>query len=201
MKANLVKLGIDQSLIHLLPFYERMAPEVETSKLFGSRKFIYPAAGVAHKNHLALIQAWMLVKGVQSNDELHITLPPFFWDELKIKLKLTDQLIDDLNIINHGIVSQDEMIHLYSNVNCLIYPSLFESFGLPLLEASQLGIDIIAAELDYVRDLPIKISQTFDPSSYISMARAIQRYIGRPTNQLSIMSADQFIKQLSAIRF
>jgi glycosyltransferase involved in cell wall biosynthesis len=199
MRDNLIKLGIEESLIRLLPFYEEITPEVVTSKLFVSKKFVYPAAGVDHKNHIALIQAWILVKGVSSDHELHITLDDFFWNKLKKKLKLTDELINNFKIINHGVVSQDQMAHLYSNADCLIYPSLFESFGLPLLEASQLNIDIIAAELDYIRDLPVKVSQTFDPNSYISVARAIQRYIGLPTNQLNIMAADQFLKQLSLV--
>ncbi len=199
MKDKLIKLGIDESLIRLWPFYEEVTPEVKTSNLVGAKKFLYPAAGVAHKNHIALIEAWLLVKVVPSDHELHITLDDFFWNKLKKKLKLTDELINNFKIINHGVVSQDQMAHLYSNTDCLIYPSLFESFGLPLLEASQLNLDIIAAELDYIRDLPIRVSQTFDPNSSRSVARAIQRYTGMPTNQISVMSADQFVKQLSLI--
>ena len=47
--------------------------------------------------------------------------------------------------------------------------NFFESFGLPLLEASSIDLPIIASESDYVRDV-CEPAQTFDPNSYLVYA-------------------------------
>ena len=77
----------------------------------------------------------------------------------------------------------------------LIFPSKYESFGLPLIEASKMHIPIIASELDFVRDVCNPI-QTFDPNSAISIARAINRFFGNKSTIENINYTSQFIKFL-----
>ena len=54
---------------------------------------------------------------------------------------------------------------------------------------------IIAGEMDYVRDV-VDPSETFDPLSPVSIARAIKRYLGVPERPLSVMTAERFVKEL-----
>ena len=46
----------------------------------------------------------------------------------------------DLNITNIGVVEHEKVKSLFHNVGALIYPSIFESFGLPLIEARQANL-------------------------------------------------------------
>jgi glycosyltransferase involved in cell wall biosynthesis len=80
----------------------------------------------------------------------------------------------------------------------LIYPSLFESFGLPLLEARQAGLPIIAAELDYVRDI-VEPVVSFDPESALSIARAVMRYQGEAVEPSMPPDAASFLLQLTEL--
>ena len=66
---------------------------------------------------------------------------------------------------------------LYRSASALVYPSLLESFGLPLTEAKACGLPVIAAELDVVRDVLDPV-QAFDPLSPTSIARAVIRFMG-----------------------
>jgi glycosyltransferase involved in cell wall biosynthesis len=75
----------------------------------------------------------------------------------------------------------------------LIYPSQLESFGLPLVEAVSLGLDVIASELDYVRDVVYPV-QTFDPTSALSIARAVKRYCGLTDPAFQLNSPAEFLK-------
>ena len=84
------------------------------------------------------------------------------------------------------------MFYLKSS-NALIFPSYFESFGLPLLEAKNLNIDIVASEKDYVRDM-VDPKETFDPSSSNSIARAIKRYLNIDEPKTNIKGAKEFIQ-------
>ena len=68
-----------------------------------------------------------------------------------------------------GVLTHGQMKQLYSQVHALIYPLTFELFGLPLIEARQAGLAILAAELDYVRDV-LDPDQSFDPLSELSIA-------------------------------
>ena len=60
--------------------------------------------------------------------------------------------------INHGI----ELINTYSKVQTLIYPSLFEAYGLPLVEAKKYKMKIICSDLDYCWDF-IEPDDFFSP--------------------------------------
>ena len=81
-----------------------------------------------------------------------------------------------LRIQNVGVLSHERVLAMYRASGALIYPSSFESFGLPLLEARQAGLPVLAPELDYVRDVTDP-DETFDPRSPISIARAVRRYL------------------------
>ncbi|RYH16174.1 MAG: glycosyltransferase family 1 protein, partial [Alcaligenaceae bacterium] len=60
--------------------------------------------------------------------------------------------------------------------SALIFPSVAETFGLPMLEARAGQLPIIASERDFVRDV-CNPQQTFDPASPHSIARAVLRFM------------------------
>jgi glycosyltransferase involved in cell wall biosynthesis len=81
--------------------------------------------------------------------------------------------------------------------DALIYPSILESYGLPLLEARAAGLPLITGELDYVRDI-VDPEETFDPASPLSIARAVKRFMGRPEQRVGGVSAQEFLERLLA---
>lgn len=59
------------------------------------------------------------------------------------------KLIDEgkqLGLIELGYVSEEKLIHLYSGAKALVYPSKYEGFGLPPLEAMSLGCPVITTK-------------------------------------------------------
>ena len=80
----------------------------------------------------------------------------------------------------------------------LIYPSTLESFGLPLIEARDAGLPILASELDYVRDT-VDPEESFDPHSPISVARAVKRFLGIQEQRLAITDAKAFLQNIMAM--
>jgi glycosyltransferase involved in cell wall biosynthesis len=100
-----------------------------------------------------------------------------------------------LKIWNEGALSHSEVLSLYNSIDALIYPSTFESFGLPLIEARQAGLRVLAPEMDYVRDV-LDPEQTFDPQSPVSIARAVKRFLGVAEYPLPLIDAREFINHL-----
>ncbi len=155
--------------------------------------FIYVASGEAHKNHLNLIKAWKLLFAEGLNPSLALTLST----ELDAELcqYIEKEKMNGLNIHNLGVLSHDDLLAVYGLSGALIYPSSFESFGLPLLEAKEFGLAILAPELDYVRDV-INPSETFNPHSPVSISRSVSRYLKKsqplPDYQSAKLWLDQF---------
>lgn len=158
--------------------------------------FVYVASGEAHKNHKTLIDAWIILAGEGIFPSLCLTLSRTQFDSL-LNDKCDTKRITDLTIINAGILSHAEIIDLYTNAGALVYPSYFESFGLPLIEAKQMGLPVIASELDYVRDI-LDPEQTFDPKSADSIARAVKRHIGVQDKPAAMLTANEFLSRIVA---
>ena len=84
---------------------------------------------------------------------------------------------------------------LYNHSTALIYPSLLESCGLPLVEAGQCKLPVLASELDYVRDILDPV-ETFDPKSAKSIARSLKRFLKIKEEKTKIVGANDFINSV-----
>lgn len=182
--------------VKILPFAEIYASTlIRPTKVRNENPtFIYVASGEEHKNHRCLIEAWgiLAVDGVRPS--LLLTLDPKAFPELCAWIN-EQIMINNLLINNLGNVNSITLEDYYAQADALIYPSKFESFGLPLIEAFKAGLPIIAAELDYVRDVVVA-EQSFDPTSAISISRAVKRFCGIEEPLVQILSPDNFLDAL-----
>lgn len=194
-----VKAGLGV-VADVLPFVKdgRTIPRHQKPKERNATRFdfLYVASGEPHKNHVHLIEAWQLLAAEGIWPKLCLTLSP------KHHAKLCRHIADTtakhgLNITNRGTVPAGEIQDLYEETRALIYPSTLESLGLPLIEARLAGLPVIASELDYVRDL-LDPEQTFDPSSPMSIARAVKRFMRLDDNPTPILNAVDFVKNIVA---
>ncbi len=159
--------------------------------------FLYVATGEPHKNHVNLLEAWKLLAAEGLYPSLCLTVSES--DHPGLSRIVEQSKVDhNLNIHNVQAHSWSDMQRLYEHSRALVYPSLLESFGLPLLEARQAGLSIIAAELDYVRDL-IDPEEAFDPRSPRSIARAIKRFLQVSETTPTILTSDAFVNRLLAV--
>jgi len=156
--------------------------------------FVYVASGEPHKNHVRLIEAWKILAAEGLFPWLCLTVPEQQYPEVVNYIRRA-RTEDGLRIENVSVSSNPEIEALYQKSRAVVYPSTLESFGLPLIEAREVGLPIIAGEMDYVRDV-VDPSETFDPLSPVSIARAIKRYLGVPERPLPVMTAERFVKEL-----
>lgn len=175
----------------MLPLMARMS---EPSPVPVKRwDFVYVADGQPHKNHKRLLDAWRLLAAQGMTPSLALTLT-------ERDASLRDALLaaaaaEGLNIRNLPPMSHVEIQRLYADARALVFPSLGESFGLPLVEAAAAGLPVIASERDFVRDICAPV-ETFDPESPISIARAVRRFLGRPDPLLRPLHAAEFLREI-----
>lgn len=156
--------------------------------------FVYIASGEPHKNHERLLEAWRILAKDGIRPSLALTVDPNRFPELTAEIERAIAL-HRLHIENIGHTSSPEMHVLYKSARSLIYPSLGESFGLPLIEARALGLPVVAAERDYVRDV-IEPVETFDPYSPLSIARAVRRFLQTPQPVQPILTPERFLESI-----
>lgn len=164
---------------------------VSAFERMGSTRFVYVASGEPHKNHRRLVQAWCQLAREGLFPTLWLTLDAHAHGVLCAWIERQKKHYN-LQIENLGVQSHLAVLELYTRVQAMIFPSLFESFGIPLIEARQAQLPILAAELDYVRDV-IDAEQVFDPTSPMSMARAVKRFLGVEEKALPLLDARQFL--------
>jgi glycosyltransferase involved in cell wall biosynthesis len=164
------------------------ATEIAESKQFD---FVYISSAEPHKNHLALLDAWVVMaeQGIRPTLALTVSEQTAAHVAQLIEQKKSEH---GLKITNFGTLQHGEVHNLYRASRALIFPSKLESFGLPLLEATKLGMPVLAPELDYVRDV-IEPAQTFDPNSPTSIARAVLRHLNIPVIKTEIIDSKAFL--------
>lgn len=75
------------------------------------------------------------------------------------------------DIILTGFVSNDELIQLYSHCKAFVYPSQYEGFGLPVLEAAFCDAPVIAANNSSLKEIAPHKSLLFETMSSVDLAK------------------------------
>jgi len=163
-------LGIDPDKvrsIHLGFDASGFAPSDEPRENF----LLYPARPYAHKNHRALIEAVALLRREDSD----------------LRLVLTGEGLERLGDVpdwvdRRGLITFDELKRLYRTARLLVFPSLYEGFGLPPLEAMALGCPVAASTAASIPEVVGDAAELFDPGTPESIADGIRRALARATD-------------------
>ncbi len=170
-KAVMDKTGIAESKLLVTPPTVEADLRVRYSDTPENRRqFFYPAAYASYKNHAAIIEAARLLRaqGVEKF-EVILTLESG---------ELPEELRDAPGIKCEGRLPFSRVQELYGS-SVLLFPSLLETFGLPLAEAAAAGAPIIAADLPYANEVlsGYQNAEFFDPYAPEQLARIMKRHI------------------------
>ncbi len=99
--------------------------------------------------------------------------------------------IESLNIGPRVIflpyVAHPELALVYAGATALVFPSLYEGFGLPLLEAMKMGVPIAASKRPPMPEVAGDAAVWFDPTDMDEAGAAIQRVVGDQTLRMSLI--------------
>lgn len=122
--------------------------------------FLFPGRTYPHKNHLLLLEAFA---PLASNADLVLTGPPWFRDRV-IEAAASELSITD-SVRQLSLVTRGELAALYSGAVALTYPSKFEGFGAPVLEAMTLGCPVIASNICAIPEVAGEAAILLDPDN------------------------------------
>jgi len=136
-KEDLISLGYDRNRIFVVNhgIDERfLAP----TRSYPNKKFIVGYLGVlaVRKNPRFLIEAFKALK--DTNTELHV------WGKPGYSMQ---KIIQDANKIKNikfkGFAPEDKKVEIYDSFDVFVFPSLYEGFGIPIIEAQSRGLPVI----------------------------------------------------------
>jgi glycosyltransferase involved in cell wall biosynthesis len=139
------------------------------------RYLLYPANFWPHKNHAMLLLAFRQFVAANSTSDLALVCTG------QPSAAMRD-LVDDARQMGlasrsrfPGYVSDADLATLMANCRALVFPSLYEGFGMPLLEAMEFDRPVLAADRTAIPEVVGDAACTFDPRRPADLADAIER--------------------------
>jgi glycosyltransferase involved in cell wall biosynthesis len=118
-----------------------------------------------HKNIITLLKAFNRIKKENNYlGKLIITGQLKGNNQKSIKKYLKENSIEK-DVIITGFIPEEEKAYLYKNAEIFIYPSFYEGFGLPVLEAMSIGTNVIASNAASIPEVGADACLYFDPYS------------------------------------
>jgi glycosyltransferase involved in cell wall biosynthesis len=161
------RLGLDPArvrAIHLAVDHQRFTPGDRPRE----RLLLYPANHWPHKNHQRLFEAFELAR--IERPELRLVLTGTGHERLHLPV----------GVESKGHVTTDELVELYRRASALVYPSLYEGFGIPCLEAMACGCPVACSRVASLPEICGESAVYFDPHSVEDIARGIDDVLTSP---------------------
>jgi glycosyltransferase involved in cell wall biosynthesis len=159
---------------------QRIAPSIENDKavlgrlnLTPQRYLIYPANFWKHKNHEMLLTAFGMAchEGLAADIQLVCTGAPGARQEWLMSTTRTMNLSD--RVIFPGYLPNAELAALMANCTGMVFPSLYEGFGLPVIEAMASGVPVACSNTTSLPEVAADAAILFDPCVPTQIAQAM----------------------------
>jgi glycosyltransferase involved in cell wall biosynthesis len=96
-----------------------------------------------------------------------------------------------------GFVGDDALVALYQKARCLFFPSLYEGFGLPLLEGLACGLAVASSNTSSLPEVGGEYATYFDPYDVDDMAGALYRTLQEPSDYQTRLRRYEYARQFS----
>jgi glycosyltransferase involved in cell wall biosynthesis len=147
----------------------------------------YPANGWPHKNHQLLLIGFAQLVAERPEIPLHLVLAGNLL-ELGPRLQEAVTLMDLAGRVHLvGFVSDEELAELLRGAFCLLFPSLYEGFGIPLLEAMQSGTPIVCSRVASLPEVGGEAARYIDPRRPEEIGAALQELYNQPEMRRSLI--------------
>jgi glycosyltransferase involved in cell wall biosynthesis len=161
------RLGLPAERVRVVPYgvdHERFRPSTAPREPF----LLYPANRWPHKNHERLFEAFASVR--RDRPDLRLVLTGFGRDR--------GPLPDGVEA--RGYVTREELADLYARASALVFPSLYEGFGLPPLEAMASGCPAAVSNAGALPEVCGEAARLFNPTSPDEVAAAVLDVLAGP---------------------
>ena len=167
-------LGLAPERVHAIAWgvdHERFRPGGQRDLVFQNNKapfLLYPARPWPHKNHGRLFEAFARLR--EERPELQLVLTGGGHEGRPVP--------EGVEVRGH--VSGEELASLYRGAACLVFPSLYEGFGQPPLEAMASGTPVAASNIPAIAEACGDAAALFDPAEPEDIAAVVAAVLESP---------------------
>ena len=159
-------LRLDAARVRVCPHgvdHDAFRPGEEQRERF----LLYPARPWPHKNHDRLLAAFALLRAEQPDLRLVLTGGG------------TEKLAGLTGVEARGLIPAAELADLYRRAACLVFPSRYEGFGTPVLEAMASGTPVAAARAGSLPEVCGDAAVLFDANDPEAIATGVKDALAR----------------------
>lgn len=143
---------------------------------------VYVGGMNAHKNILGFLKAMPMI--IKARPKLHLaivgsTSGKGFWDnlpELRAHIAAHPPLAEHVTFT--GYLDDADLVRLFGSTAALVFPSLWEGFGLPAVEAMSCGVPVLSSDRGSLPEVVGEAGLYFDPEDVPAMADCVLRFLG-----------------------
>jgi glycosyltransferase involved in cell wall biosynthesis len=143
-----------------------------------------------HKNLDTVVQAYARARRMAPFDAPLICVGNRSGSEFKIRQRAEHLGIgDQVRLLGH--VAQEALPAIYQGATLFLYPTLYEGFGLPVVEAMASGVAVITSNTSALKEIAQSYALLVDPLDIPAMAKAIAQCMGEPEHRAALARLGQ----------
>lgn len=178
--VDMLRIDPEKISVVYLAVADRYKPTSDSSQVAEIKRkfniskpyFLYVGQWRQHKNVARLIRAFHLLRR-RYNLDYQLVLAGKVDRQCPEVLATINQLNLQAEVILTGYVPDADLPLLYNGADAFVFPSLYEGFGLPPLEAMACGAPVVASRASCMPEILGEAAQYFDPLSVEDMAKAM----------------------------
>ncbi|MDP5029820.1 glycosyltransferase family 1 protein [Paraglaciecola sp.] len=175
-------LDVNDDKVVVVPLAPLESPSVgnqddsDNPEFLDSPYLLYVGAIHPRKNVIRLIKAFGLLKKNKNIPHKLMIAGALRWGNDEISSEIDKlQLNDDVQFL--GRVSDELLNKLYKNCSAFVYPSIYEGFGLPVIEAMSQGAPVITSIGSSLEEVAGDAAELIDPYSEEDIARGLEKVL------------------------
>ena len=149
--------------------------------------FIYLGAIHPRKNILTLVKAFELFKSSHASDHQLVLAGRASWHTEEVLKHIAGSKWKD-SIHLPGYIPTGDAVTLVGSAEAMIYPSLYEGFGLPLVEAMACGVPVICSNVSSLPEVAGNAALLFDPMDVNQLADQMEKISSDETLRKEIIT-------------
>ncbi|SPP99642.1 Glycosyl transferase group 1 [Candidatus Sulfobium mesophilum] len=173
-----VKIAVTYLAVDHNTFFPREAKEVEDVRAKYSlpeRFILYAAASLPHKNHARLFEALRILKERGRGTALVLTgARDKGYDAVA---QIIRKMGLETDVVFTGWLPFEDIAPIYCASDALVFPSLNEGFGMPIIEAMACGVPVTCSSIEPLPEVAGDAAYYFDPYDPVSIADGITAVI------------------------
>lgn len=166
---------------------ERIRVTLQSLHLVRQSYFLYPANFWQHKNHEVLLRAFAMARSMGLRDEVKLVCTGAPGSRMDEVVHVSDALGLREAVRFPGFCDDITFSALLGSSLAVVFPSLYEGFGMPVLEAMAAGCPVACSNATSLPEIAGDAALLFDPESPSAVAQAMCRLDSDPQLRSDLM--------------